>query len=98
LVGTLNGRPKRAGCLPNDAAVTPAVTPAAVSTDSPVEECEAQYFFPSLALIWSANIASCHRISRAAISSLASPEMPKADHAMRNSHARNIEHANRAAT
>jgi hypothetical protein len=41
-------RPKRAGCLPNDAAVTPAVTAAAMSTDSPVEECEAQYFSPLL--------------------------------------------------
>jgi hypothetical protein len=35
-VGQLNGRPERPGCLPNDAAVTPAVIPATVSAGSPI--------------------------------------------------------------
>lgn len=38
--------PKGAGCPAYRAAVTPAVTPGAMSADSPVERCEAQYFCP----------------------------------------------------
>jgi hypothetical protein len=39
--GQLNGRPKRACCPADRAAVTPAVIPAAVGADVPVEGSEA---------------------------------------------------------
>jgi hypothetical protein len=87
---------QRAGCVTCRAAVTPAAVLAAVSADSPVEGCDAQYFCPLLGSYVSANIASCHRISRAPICCSAHQlEAQKKTRQTENSYARNIEQANR---